>query len=169
MQKSFGFTLIELLVVVLIIGILAAVAVPQYQKAVEKSKMAELNLLMSNLEKATDLWLLENGGIPANDTVLWGPDENLLSIDLSNSWTSDGSARMVSKNNHLRCDGNFMTCGLGSCYSGLCYLNSDGGPYDASIYKEDGVWHWQCNGPEPEKAREHCRLLKSTNSKWEIQ
>ena len=56
-----AFTLIELLVVVLIIGILAAVAVPQYTFAVEKARLSESLTVMSSLEKAIDVWLLEHG------------------------------------------------------------------------------------------------------------
>lgn len=61
MEKNAGFTLMELLVVVLIISILSAAALPQYQKAVAKARVSEMLPWFKKLKEGRELYLL-NGG-----------------------------------------------------------------------------------------------------------
>lgn len=56
-----GFTLLEMLVVVLIIGILAAVALPQYQIAVEKSKSAEVLTNLATIKREIQYYITAKG------------------------------------------------------------------------------------------------------------
>ena len=94
-QKSGGFTLIELLVVVLIIGILAAVALPQYNKAVERARAAEAFPLLKAVHQAAETYKMENGTYP--NTF----DE--LAVDIP--WTGNEKWREVSVMKDTRSNG----------------------------------------------------------------
>ena len=79
MKNTQAFTLIELLVVVLIIGILAAVALPQYQKAVEKSRGAQALTLMNSMTQALHAHYMANGSYPTSFEE--------LDVDAPAGWT----------------------------------------------------------------------------------
>ncbi len=113
-----GFTLIELLVVVLIISILAAVAVPQYQKAVEKSRISELYVLLSSWAKAQRVYYL------ANNT--YADDYTELDIEFPYN-SSTGEDRNFVGGNYT-----FHKCGGNSCL------------YAYRVYK-DGYYGLQVN------------------------
>lgn len=69
MNRQKGFTLIELLVVVLIIGILSAIALPQYRKSVERAKMAEAAINLRAIANANQVYYMTNGVYATADEI----------------------------------------------------------------------------------------------------
>jgi prepilin-type N-terminal cleavage/methylation domain-containing protein len=81
MKKSRGFTLIELMVVIVIIGILAAIAIPKFMEASVKAKFGEVPVIMASYDHAQLARLAETGSL--------GGDMSELVMDTPNSkWFS---------------------------------------------------------------------------------
>ena len=147
-----AFTLIELLVVVLIIGILSAIALPQYNKAVEKTRTTEAQLILSSVSRAVDEYLLANG-LPASGQIEL----------LSSSTNANGQVGVLSVDaeSQLACTPDPGFCAGkhfvydSYCQSAFCvvrakrYLKSDFSDRNSHYQfvrrwsATNGVWKWQ--------------------------
>ena len=128
-----GFTLIELLVVVLIIGILAAVALPQYQKAVWKSRNTQLKTVATALNQAEQNYYLANGSFTRHFEE--------LSIDLPLKNTAGASCGMAGESDSGRKGSNFEIQLYSSTAPIFVWYTS--GPYKCAgfAYDNDGkMW-----------------------------
>ncbi len=139
-----GFTLIELLVVVLIIGILASVALPQYTKAVAKSRYSQLITAGKSLKDAMEVYYMANGNYPQ----YWGD----LDIEFKGC-TADTSARYM-----LWCD-NFAVDMFKSNDVNLNLFDTHGLPNNGKnmpstdLYDKAPAYYvvWLDNSPYPGK------------------
>ena len=141
---SRGFTLIELLVVVLIISILASVALPQYTKAVAKSRYSQLITAGKSLKDAMEVYYMANGNYPQ----YWGD----LDIEFKGC-TADTSARYM-----LWCD-NFAVDMFKSNDVNLNLFDTHGLPNNGKnmpstdLYDKASAYYvvWLDNSPYPGK------------------
>ena len=172
MKKA--FTLIELLVVVLIIGILAAIALPQYQKSVNRARGAEALTTLSALAQAANRYYLANGtyvGIE-NDGVLDISAPQLIYWGYSQAGSQHVAASYWSTT-FLGCrndQGDPITTSAIAGAPKQCWLGllSPGGVWVYSLLQNGEIYTTNCNENQPktQKCEDFFAACHSESKPW---
>ncbi len=150
-----GFTLLELLVVVLIIGILAGIALPQYGKTVWKARLAEVYTVTNALEKSIETYMLTHT-LSGEQYAPIDPEE--LDIDALSNLTEKTIGNTTGYCSKYVCYE--VWCSPLSCsWLAFMYTNSEDGDAFAEMIgsKEPSGWYRQCNYEE-DKGEMFCKL-----------
>ena len=139
------FTLIELLVVVLIIGILAAIALPQYTKAVERSRMSEAVQTLGDLATAQSIYYMQHNRFATGFTG----ENSIASGDMT---IADPSA-----------NGRWTYTVTGGTDNGTMTAQRTGGMYNGGslqlVVDPDGEIHKTCTNPA--NTTEFCSMAET--------
>lgn len=152
MKNKKGFTLIELLVVVLIIGILSAVALPQYYKSVRRAKLAELDTLIDTAKKNIEMYTTtHNWAIPRD--IWFTGSEGVGDIGMPGNCNDDETMCYANVANY------WAGCWVGDQQ---CYVETQDNSFfdDAYIYlyryEKPDVWYIDIGGSE-KNVKEICQ------------
>jgi prepilin-type N-terminal cleavage/methylation domain-containing protein len=122
MSSKKGFTLIELLIVVVIIGILAAIAIPKFANTKEKAFVASMKSDLRNLITAQEAYYADNTSNYAQATTNLGTNYAsspgvtvTLSAVTTTGWTATASSTGTSKTCSITLGGSATTDGDPIC------------------------------------------------------
>lgn len=140
MENKKGFTLLELLVVVLIIGILASIALPQYQMAVTKSRVASMLPLMRRWKDALMEYKLQHGSYIQENGER--PSADILGVNWPNDWGCDDLGNLGCGNDYWYCYANEE--GNGQIYCD--HTISDTSAFSINMYQADDILYEDFRG-----------------------
>lgn len=127
-----GFTLVELLVVVLIIGVLAAIGIPQYFKVVERSRAGEIQDNIGTIQSAEERYMARNGGYDTADFTQF----DIVIPNMGNGAGGSGSGTFGSATANLGYTKDFAVTiegGAGGGYD-VVYVRTGNAPAHYGLY-----------------------------------